>query len=528
MPDYILLVDDDQAVLNQLSAQLTRRFGETHLVECAQSAEEALAIVEEIFVGGDCLQLVICDQVMPGLKGDRFLESVHLAHPEVMKILLTGEAGLESAVYAINHAGLHRYIEKPWEAEDLGLTVGSLLTQYRLARERAAYHDRVERRSRQLQKLNEAGLRLADAQDRERIAGIVREAACSLLGAPAAAVVAQVLPGDTPFWEGLPLDGIDEGLKRRIEGELVRGRAAGRTPEMDWRNGLGAAAGTPIEHTDTLYGWLFVPDPTERTNDDDELLAILTSQAAARLHHCRLEAERLESDRLTTIGRMMSSIIHDFRNPMTLIKGYGSMLEDASLTRERRAEYAGMVVAESDRMSAMIDEILEFTRGGRTALRSTAVRIDSLVEQIRRLIEPDLRARGVAFEVRLDYAGDVRIDVDRMKRALLNIASNAVEAMDEGGTFRVECRRQEGLVELALSDTGRGIPEEIRSRIFDPFFTHGKSKGIGLGMAITRKIVEEHGGEIRVESTSGRGTCITVRLPMSVAGAAGPDGPPRA
>jgi len=131
---HIVCVDDEQAVLDQLSAQLTRRFGASHRVECAESAEEALALIDEIFAAGDEVELIICDQVMPKMKGDRFLERVHVTRPRVMKILLTGQAGLDSAIYAINNAGLHCYIEKPWEVEDLNLAVENLLTQHRLRR----------------------------------------------------------------------------------------------------------------------------------------------------------------------------------------------------------------------------------------------------------------------------------------------------------------------------------------------------------------------------------------------------------
>ena len=90
--DFIVCVDDEQAVLNQLSAHLTRRFGATHLVECAESAEEALALIPELQASGE-VQLVICDQVMPGMKGDRCLEIVSRQWPEIMKVLLTGQAG---------------------------------------------------------------------------------------------------------------------------------------------------------------------------------------------------------------------------------------------------------------------------------------------------------------------------------------------------------------------------------------------------------------------------------------------------
>src|SRR5947207_162724 len=117
MADYVICVDDEQAVLNQLSDQLSRQLGERYRIECAQSAEEAIAVMKELTQAGDSVNMVICDQMMPGMKGDRFLEAVSNGWPDAMKILLTGEAGLDSAIYAINYSGLHRYIEKPWQPE---------------------------------------------------------------------------------------------------------------------------------------------------------------------------------------------------------------------------------------------------------------------------------------------------------------------------------------------------------------------------------------------------------------------------
>ena len=162
---------------------------------------------------------------------------------------------------------------------------------------------------------------------------------------------------------------------------------------------------------------------------------------------------------------------------------------------------------------AMIDEILEFTRGGPSRLKRRQVGVEELLAKLQRLIEPDMASRGIRFTSELGYAGTVSVDLDRILRAMLNIASNALDAMEPGGTFAVRSRGRDGLVEIDLSDTGRGIPLELQPRIYEPFFTHGKPRGIGLGMSITRKIVEEHGGRIRLESELGRGTTFTVCLP---------------
>ena len=124
---YIMCVDDDQSVLNQLVMQLEEAFGDLCLIESAESAEEALSLFEEINVARGKVLLVISDQVMPGMKGDRFLELINSRYPDTHKILLTGYAGLESAMYAINYADLDKYVEKPWDKEEFLATVQRLL-----------------------------------------------------------------------------------------------------------------------------------------------------------------------------------------------------------------------------------------------------------------------------------------------------------------------------------------------------------------------------------------------------------------
>jgi predicted acylesterase/phospholipase RssA/CRP-like cAMP-binding protein/CheY-like chemotaxis protein len=127
--NYILCVDDEQAVLNQLTTQLEEEFGNQCAVECAESAEEALSLMDDIEKEGGYIRLVITDQIMPGMPGDRFLELVNKKFPHTHKILLTGYAGLESAMYAINYAGLDKYIEKPWDRDEFLATIRHLLEQ---------------------------------------------------------------------------------------------------------------------------------------------------------------------------------------------------------------------------------------------------------------------------------------------------------------------------------------------------------------------------------------------------------------
>ncbi|MEO6951119.1 MAG: diguanylate cyclase [Polyangia bacterium] len=133
--EHIICVDDEEGILTALRQQLGARFGKECQIEVAQSAKDALELVDELEKEGEQLAVVIADQIMPGMKGVDFLEAIHRRSPATTKVLLTGQAGLDAVVAAINRAGLNRYIPKPWDEPDLRLTVESLLKTYRLHRD---------------------------------------------------------------------------------------------------------------------------------------------------------------------------------------------------------------------------------------------------------------------------------------------------------------------------------------------------------------------------------------------------------
>lgn len=130
--NVILCVDDEKIVLDSLYRQLQRRFGEEYLYEFAESGEEATEIISELAKDGYRVMLIICDQIMPGMTGDKVLTHLHAADPRAVKILLTGQASLESAINVINHADLYRYVTKPWDEQDLLLTIEKGLERYKL------------------------------------------------------------------------------------------------------------------------------------------------------------------------------------------------------------------------------------------------------------------------------------------------------------------------------------------------------------------------------------------------------------
>lgn len=149
---FIICVDDEVTVLETLTEQLRARFGDSHEIESATSAEEALQLIDEIQNNQEIVELIITDQVMPGMKGDEFLEQVHKKLPDAIKIMLTGQAGLDSAIHAINYGGLSRYIEKPWDIEQFAKDIQELLDKFHANLENQRLIARLNQRIAELEK----------------------------------------------------------------------------------------------------------------------------------------------------------------------------------------------------------------------------------------------------------------------------------------------------------------------------------------------------------------------------------------
>ena len=226
----------------------------------------------------------------------------------------------------------------------------------------------------------------------------------------------------------------------------------------------------------------------------------------------RLREENARRERLSLVGRMAAGIIHDFKNPMTIIKGFMPLLERDDLSAAERQEYAGIVSSEVDRMVEMTQDVLDYSRGRPTALDLKSWLVSEFVTDVARVLERELSRDGVELETEVKSEASIEIDAGKMKRAFLNIAFNARDAMRGGGRFTIEAGDTEAAVKFSLEDTGPGIPEEVLDRVFQPFVTAGKPNGTGLGLAITKQIVEGHGGTIAVESEVGEGARFVITL----------------
>ncbi|MCS6915605.1 MAG: diguanylate cyclase [Myxococcales bacterium] len=152
--DHIICVDDEEGVLTALRQQLGARFGEDCEIDLARSGRDALELIDELMREGESVAIVVADQIMPGMKGVELLIEVHKRLPKTAKVLLTGQAGLDAVILAINHAGLSRYLPKPWEEPDLRLTIESLLSNYRLQRHNERLLISLQEQNMKLEALN--------------------------------------------------------------------------------------------------------------------------------------------------------------------------------------------------------------------------------------------------------------------------------------------------------------------------------------------------------------------------------------
>jgi signal transduction histidine kinase/putative methionine-R-sulfoxide reductase with GAF domain len=298
-------------------------------------------------------------------------------------------------------------------------------------------------------------------------------------------------------------------------GEEIDGPVSARVGQM-LHLSAGSAMAVPLEgEGDETVGAIALYNsrkPTGFSQDDRALLRLVSANAstAVRLFRSRLERER--SERLTTIGRLLSGVMHDMRTPLTVISGYVQLMATAS-DPAQRADHARLILKQFDLISAMQREVLEFARGERSIL-VRKVYLTRFFEDIEKQLRHELDGTGVALEVALEDRGTARFDESKLTRVLHNLARNAVEAMGQrGGKLKLRVAREGGELCVSVSDTGKGIPKEIEGKLFQSFVTSGKRGGTGLGLAIVKKIVDEHGGTIDVQSTP-QGATFTLRLPQ--------------
>ena len=228
------------------------------------------------------------------------------------------------------------------------------------------------------------------------------------------------------------------------------------------------------------------------------------------------QEERIRAEKLAAVGYMVNTVVHDCRTPIAVIKGFASVLQEFETSPVQQREYLDFIQFEVDRMERMLDEILQYAVDRKTSLVLDEQRLDDFIQECSTEIKILLKTTQIRLSSDLRSNALVLMDRDKLRRAVLNLAANAREALKGEGEIRLRTETIRDQAVIHLEDTGSGIPQEIRDKIFEPFFTHGKSlKGFGLGMSITQRIIADHAGRIELRSEVGQGTTFSIWLPAA-------------
>lgn len=217
----------------------------------------------------------------------------------------------------------------------------------------------------------------------------------------------------------------------------------------------------------------------------------------------RMLAEVRRAERLGVMGQMAAGVAHEIRNPLSSIKMTVQMLREGAPD----AEAYDLVLREIERLELIAAELT----GASQPLRKETVKLDTIVDDVLELMRRRLEHLGVRVERAFAPVAEVPVDVARFKRCVMNLVLNGAQAMPSGGPLRVAVGPRDGKVRLSVTDAGPGVPAELGARVFEPFVTT-KQDGVGLGLALTKRIVEEHGGSIGYDAAPG-GTTFWIELP---------------
>jgi PAS domain S-box-containing protein len=249
-----------------------------------------------------------------------------------------------------------------------------------------------------------------------------------------------------------------------------------------------------------------VESPESRTR---EVIMVLSNVTRIK----ELEEEKSKSQRLVSLGEVAAGIAHEIKNPLVSIKTFADLLPEKYEDHDFRNMFSNVVSQEIIRINDLVGELLNFVKEPVLTLENVSIK--DLIGEIIALLSPQLDSRGII--VNLDFQEETAlIDVDRalIKQALLNICVNAVHAMPEGGILRAGITTSAGYLIVVIEDSGVGISDAVKDKIFDPFVT-SKPDGVGIGLSISHKIVVAHGGRIVFSSSEGAGSRFEVMLPLS-------------
>ncbi len=542
----ILVVDDEDQVVQIFQDLLTQQGYE--VVSCGNGDEAIAKVTSEKF------DLVLTDINLPGTDGLEVVRAAKAADKDTCVILITGYASTTTAIDALRQ-GAYDYITKPFDLWETAKAIERGIESRMLAREnRRLIHElelantelqqhevslrrKVEQATHQLAALLEAGKAISQSLSLQSTCSVVVAQAARLVGAKSCVVFLLDAASDEFVAEAMV--GVDESLKEKLKFQMgigYHGQAV-HSCEAKMTENILEQVGTedvlsllhadnalivPLLSNESAIGSLTVLNREGGfTTEDQDVLTMLGSQAAIAIANALLYERTKELDRLKS--EFVAVVSHEVRTPLTSIKGSLELLGDDRFHRlpDPQKELLGICQANTERLITLINDILDFSKLEASKLPMTMEVVDlhhvlsEAVENIRSLagmrkVEIDLRVDGTA--------GAVDADSMRIGQVITNLLGNAIKFSPDGGHVEIFASGDESLVTVSIKDYGRGIAPRDLNRLFQRFAqldssTTRKAGGTGLGLVISKGIVEQHGGRIWVESALDHGSTFSFSLP---------------
>ena len=505
----VLIVDDEPSIRLTL-AEFLRREGFEPLT--AADAAQGAALF------GEGVEVAVVDINLPGRSGIELLRELRERDPRVPIIVITGEPNV-SHLPEIVRGGAYDFLPKPVLKEAITRAVARAAEKKRLDDEKRRLEEEVRRYAGELeQRVVERTADLAaahsflnlvlDSSTEYAIVALDLEYCVTLFNRGA-----ELLFGYTPEEAtGRRPRELFLDVERYGENVLVEclkeADAVGLyQTEMllhrqDGEEFPAAIALTPIVGGDLILGYLCV-------------MRDLTAERRAEESLRQMQARLAHQEKIAELGRVAAQVAHEVRNPLTGLQLYAMHMKTKLADRMSEAELqlADRIIETIYHLSQTVEQIVNFARP--LSLERRAVDLNHVVTDLLQLLAPQFDGAHVEPCVELS-AEPLRgwLDESSLRSALTNLIINAVQAMNGGGRLSIKTLRDGDGLRIELADTGAGMTREQVGRVFEAFYTT-KAKGLGLGMPYAKKVIEEHGGEIGVESSPGEGTLVTVRLPAT-------------
>lgn len=524
----LLVIDDELEIAKSLQRQFRRKY----LVHIATSADEALQIMRE-----QSIQIVISDQRMPGITGVEFFAHIKHSHPDTIRILLTGYADIDAVIDAINDGSIFRYLKKPWDRVEIE----------RVLSDAYEHHFLVSENNRLLNELHQSERRYRTLFENSPVAMME----CDLSAAHLQISHLPIVTGETlnHYWGAHPHAAIEcltqigildhnlamlemlqtqseEAAKVALSG-LLQTALAGFFRALlsalnDGKQGWNQDETLHTAENRLIHVSVFASVMPGHEQTWDRTIVALTDISERKQAEAALQRAL---DRETELNNLRQGIIetvsHEFRTPLAVIQSSSETLSAYAerLNPDQRHRHAGRIKVSTQRMTALLDEILLFSRIDTDDIEINRIPTD-LAALCTQLIADIEETQMVTPRISLthdDECAQVLLDPIHVTSALKHLVENALRFSPANGLIEITVNCTKTHAVICVSDSGSGIPDAEQVYLFDAFITtssKGTKQGIGLGLAIAKRLVELQGGSISAQSQEGKGTKISVSFPL--------------